>query len=246
VRFPDQTPAVAARVDGNNHNAWAEADKHWYATTGEDGSYTWQAIDTGFGGDHYTFTATITDSEGILWIGSASERVLHPLDIPITLAPSYTIELTLPSPVIEGLRATEEGRQILEEFRELKTTLANGLLRAPVRAATWILEGVIRIRARTAGVWQDEWSKLTFGQLIALPQVQALLPPSLRHRLNGLADFRTPNVHNLGAQPAAAEGQLAAAIARDTVVEMFSAPINQPAAPPSTGVPRQGERTGPV
>ena len=233
VSFPDGRPVVGAAIHGVDNNALSSSDRDWHGTTGADGTHTWTRANTGIAGNFHTYVVTFVDAEGVKWVGKTSERILTPVVIPVTLHPAYSIELELPRPVVEALGTTEDGRQILEGFREMKTALGEGLLRSPVVLATWVLEGLIRVKARLTGTWKDSYSSQTFGQLVGNREIIELFPDSLRPRVRALAAFRTPSAHNTGAATHVAEGQLAASVAVDTAVGWFGGDTAQgPAQPP--------------
>jgi len=123
--------------------------------------------------------------------------------------------------VKQALERTEDGRHLLEGIRELKAALGAGLLRSPVIVSTWILEGLIRIKAKAQGDWKEGFSSQTFGQLIANKEILGMFPQGLRPRVLALADFRTASAHNTGAAAYVAEGQLAASIVVDTAASWF-------------------------
>ncbi len=237
VRYPDGSPVVGARIHGRNHNAWYASDRDWYGTTQADGSHTWQNIDKGTLGDRYTFEIAAVDKEGIRWEGVTSERVSMDLEIPVVLSPAFSVELELPAGVVEHLKESEDGRQLLEGLRELKAALGAGLLRAPVVMGTWIIEGLIRVKAKAEGKWKEGYANLTFGQLVGNKDLLDLFPPGLRPRVRALADFRTPSAHNTGATPHAAEGQLAASIVVDTAASWFASRPEHAAAAPGRPPP---------
>lgn len=167
VMFPDGTPVAGASIHGVDAHAWG-SDKDWYGTTGTDGTHTWTRANTGAFGNFHRYEVTFTDREGLKWVGRSTERILSPVTIPITLRPAYSIELELPKPVVEALEGSPDGRQILEGFREMKGALGEGLLRSPVVLATWILEGLIRVKAKIEGKWKNGYSVQTFGQLLTI------------------------------------------------------------------------------
>ena len=236
VRFPNGAPVVGASIHAVDTHATG-GDRDWYGTTGADGTHTWSRANTGFAGNFHNYEVTFVDSEGLKWVGRTSERVLTPIEIAVTLRPAYSIELELPKPVVESLGATEDGRQILEGFRELKTALGEGLLRSPVVLSTWILEGLVRIRAKLTGRWRDGYSSQTFGQLVANPELMALFPDALQPRVRAIAAFRTPSAHNTGAATHIAEGQLAASLALETAVNWFDSGHASGVTQPLQGVP---------
>lgn len=221
VRFPDGRPVVGAAIHGVDTHATGD-DRDWYGTTDNDGTHTWTRANTGVAGNFHTYEVTLVDADGVKWIGKTSERILTPVVIPVTLRPAYSIELELPKPVIESLGSSDEGRQILEGFREMKTALGEGLLRSPVVLATWVLEGMIRVKAHLTGTWKEGYSSQTFGQLVANREIIELFPENLQPRVRAVAAFRTPSAHNTGAATHVAEGQLAASVAVDTAASWFS------------------------
>lgn len=232
VKFPDGRPAVGARILGVNHDAWDKKHhEEWRATAEESGSHTFDSLDTGTLGDRYTFAATVVDHEGVRWAGEVSERVKRDLDLTIVLAPSYSVDVDLPSPVKKALEESEDGRQLLEAIRELKVALGAGLLRSPVVVSTWILEGLIRIRAKAVGKWKDGYSSQTFGELVGNKDLLELFPAGLQPRVQALAKFRTPSAHNVGAAAHIAEGQLAASVVVDTAASWFGS--KNPPVPPA-------------
>jgi hypothetical protein len=235
VKYQDGSPVVGARIHGRNNNAWFSSTGDWYGTTQHDGTHTWVNIDSGAFGDQYTFKVEAVDKEGIRWEGVTSERVSGDIEIPVVLSPSFSVGLKLPAGVVEHLKDSEDGRQILEGLREFRTALSTGLLRASVVLGTWLIEGMIRIRATTKGKWKDGYAKMTFGQLVAQEDLLGLFPMTLQPRIRALADFRTPNAHNTGAAPYAAEGQLTALIVAETAASWFGMTDQGPAsAPPRT------------
>jgi hypothetical protein len=220
VRYPDGTPVIGAAIHGVDTNATGD-DRNWYGTTGADGTHTWTRANTGFAGNFHTYDVSFTDGEGVKWVGKTSERILTPVTILVTLRPAYSMELELPTQVVESLASSGDGRQILEAFREMKTALGQGLLRSPVVISSWILEGLIRIRAQIVGVWKEGYSTQTFGQLVGNPEVLEMFPRSLQPRVRAVAALRIPSAHNTGAGAHVAEGQLAAALALETAVSWF-------------------------
>lgn len=237
VKFPNGRPAISARILGFNHDAWDK--KHhgeWHATAEEGGSHTFDNLDSGTLGDRYTFEATIVDEEGVRWSGEVSERIKRDVDLTIVLAPSYSVDVEIPSPVKRTLERSEEGRQLLEGIRELKAALGAGLLRSPVVVSTWILEGLIQIKAKAEGKWRDGFSALTFGQLVANKEILAMFPSGIQPRVLALADFRTPSAHNTGAAAHVAEGQLAASIVVDTAASWFGGGAQGPPSASSPGI----------
>jgi hypothetical protein len=235
VLFPDGSPVVGASIRGIDTHATG-GDRDWFGTTGADGTHTWTRANTGVAGNFHNYEVTFVDAEGIKWVGKTSERILTPVVIPVTLRPAYSIELELPRPVVEALGASADGRQILEGMRELKTALGEGLLRSPVVLATWVLEGLIRIKAKMEGKWKEGYSEQTFGQLIANREILEMFPTGLQPRVKAVAAFRTPAAHNTGAPAHVAEGQLAASVAVDSAVSWFTkaGPVAAPVTPRPT------------
>lgn len=235
VMFPDGSPVVGASIHGVDTHA-VGGDRDWYGTTHADGGHTWTRANTGVAGNFHTYEVTFVDREGLKWVGKSSDRILTPVVIPITLRPAYSIELELPKPVVETLAASPDGRQILEGFREMKTALGEGLLRSPVVLATWVLEGLIRVKAKIEGKWKQGFADQTFGQLVANKEILELFPSSLQPRVKAVASFRTPSAHNTGAATHVAEGQLAASVALDTAVGWFGGGSAPPAPRPPQGI----------
>ena len=209
VCFPPSEPAVGAQVVGLNRSAWAGQEKMWRATTGHDGSYTWDNLDTGTLGDKWDFTAELTDKEGIDWMGFASERVKTPRTIPIPLPPWYHGEIRLSDALTESLSATEEGRIVLQGFAEIERALRNRLFQATVTLSTYLVEGMIHIKLRNQNKWGPGLEEKTYGWLINLDDVKQDIIPGLLNRLQGLGNFRKVSAHFKGRHTIDAEAQLA-------------------------------------
>ncbi len=85
VQLVDGTPVPGAQINGTNHDSWSKKHRSWPATTGPDGTYTWDSIDKGTLGDRYTFEVVSTDSKGVMWVGSASFRAKRDSELVVTL-----------------------------------------------------------------------------------------------------------------------------------------------------------------
>lgn len=220
VYLPGKKPAVGANITGVNRNAWNKKVGSWKGTIGEDGSYTWGNIDTGTFGDFYDFEAIYVDEDGVKWVGRISDRIAKPTDLAIVLSPEYrTIHIS--KEAIENLAKQERGKSLLEGIKELQKSMSAGLVHASITLSTWILEGLIKIKAQNQEIWKEEYEQKTFGQLVSMEEVNKMLPVNMRDRIKGVANWRKPHAHFKGAKTVREEAQLVSYLVKDLAEEWF-------------------------
>ena len=223
VAYPSGEPVVGAQVIGENRSATSESQKRWPATTGNDGSYTWENLDTGVLnlGDLWNFSAIFIDDEGVHWVGSASDRIKGPQTIQITLSPWYQGEVKLSDAAKATLGSSQEGRSVLQGIGELNRALKGGLFQSAVALSTYVLEGLFKMKLSVTNKWKSDYGSLTFGQLLIDKDVKEEIPGSLIDRLKALSALRIPNVHFKGSSSMRADAKFAATAVEELAKEWF-------------------------
>lgn len=223
--LPGKKPAVGASITGTNRNAWNKNVAYWKGIIGEDGSYTWDSIDTGALGDFYDFEARHVDEDGVKWTGLISERIKKPTTHTIILSPEFsTIQIS--KEAIENLAGQEMGKSILEGIKELQTSLSAGLVHGCITLSTWNLEGLIRIEAKNQGIWDESYERRTFGELVNIKEINEMIPSKMRDRIKGVVSWRKPHAHFKGAKTMREEAQLVSHLVEDLTEEWFGKKIS--------------------
>lgn len=204
VTLPDGKPASGASITGTNTNAWSSGAKSWSGTTMQDGTHTWENIDTGLNGNKYDFYCRYLDSNGLEWVGEASDRIFSvPSGIikQITLRHKFLdedIDFTLRADLEGEIAKNEDGHEILTAIKEMGLAIKQGMSHSAMALSTYIIEGLIITKAKKESLWRDEWNKYTYGMLIEEAAIKPLIPTQIYDRLKALNHLRVIGVHFKG------------------------------------------------
>ena len=188
-----------------------------------DGTFTWENLDIGFG-DKYEFEVKYRDKSGIVWKGEISDKIRGDTIKDIVLREAYVEELgtmQVSGRVEEFLRKSSSGKEILDAMRELSIAAGNGLSRSAVSLSTYILEGMIQIKARLEGIWIGAFENMTFGQLIKEEKIKHLFLPGILDKLEGLNKLRIGASHFKSIKTIESEAQIAIAVIREISTSWF-------------------------
>ena len=200
----ENKPVPGVSITGTNLNAWAASGKYWYGTTDESGVYTWENIDTGASGDKYYFVCRYIDNIGTEWKGEASERITpnFPAAKVVTLRKKFLdeeIDFSLPPEIESNIEKTPAGVELIAAFREMNLAIKQGMSHSAIALSTYIVEGLIIMKAKKEGIWKEEWNRSSYGELINEKEIRKILPPEILDRAIALNHLRIPGVHFKGA-----------------------------------------------
>lgn len=222
MKLSDGRPAAGARIVATNRDAWSAKARHSEGTAGPDGRVSWPSLDTGTKGDMYDFEAHVTDTEGVAWRGTSTHRISHDDSFEMGLAP-YVPPLQEFSPeFIARLQGMEGGREVAQSLGELETARKAGLVLGVVALASHVIEGLIRLRARSKGVWDGEYDGDTLAALIRREKIKRMLPAGWYDKLDGFSKIRKPGVHSKGAMGQPEEASLSIGYVRGLAEEFFA------------------------
>ncbi len=228
VYFPDGTPANGVKITGINKDAWAESAKYWMGTTLFDGSLTWKHIDTGVNGDKYDFYCKYIDPNGVTWKGEASDRIFTSLNEIVKEIILYQppldedLDFTLPQLVEANILKTESGKELIAAIGEMRLALKQGMSHSALALSTYIIEGLIIIKAKEIKMWKNQWEEYTFGKLINDPEIQKFIPTEEQDKLFALNKLRIPSVHFKGASSIIEEAKIGKMIILKLAEKWFS------------------------
>lgn len=246
VKFPNGEVASGAQIEGINRDAWATSARFWNGTTQDDGSYTWEHIDTGVNGDKYDFYCRYLDANGIEWKGEASDRLFASqmaLIKEITLRQPFldeTLDFSLPTDIEDSISKVEFGGELVASVKEMSFALKKGMAHSALTLSTYITEGFLRARAERLGKWKSDYERLTFGQLIENREIQELLPIGILDKMKALNQLRKPSAHFKGLSSAVEEAHIGAQIVTTLASDWF-----KPSTPQTTiGSPESSKPAG--
>lgn len=145
----------------------------------------------------------------------ASERIKGgsvPLELPIILRRPFLdedLDFELPQNVVEILSKTSDGSEMVAAIMELSAAIKSKMSHSSLTLSTYILEGIIRIKAKKKGVWKNAFQEKTFGQLLNEKDIEKVIPAGALSKLKGLNLFRVPAAHFMGINTVIDEARIA-------------------------------------
>lgn len=222
--------SACATVLAKNRNAADPRFLEWHGVANPFGEYTWASLDTGVVADLYDFEAWNIDHDGIRTSGKITERISGGGSVQLTvyLKPDFLAKLTLPEPALRYLRRSEDGGRVLASVAELQSAVTAGMVRATIQLSTVVIEGLIRVRARATNIWDTAWENSTYGQLVSLRPIRAMLPAEVEARAMALADLRPPSAHLKATDALPGEAQTAVRTVEDLLAAWCKWPVFRP------------------
>ncbi len=229
VLLPSGKPAIGASITGHNQNAIDSGTVQWYGSTLEDGTFTWENIDTGFLGDKYDFHCRYLDQNSVEWFGNISERIKTSSE-PVTKTVMLRLlfmdewtEFSISKDTEAFLSKLDNGTEILGAMREMSMAIKNRMSHSAMALSTYILEGIIKSIALKKGVKKIErFDIMTFGKLIHDEEISKIIPVGELNKLRGLNEFRVSSVHFKGITPVIEEARLGAKLIMSLLKELVS------------------------
>lgn len=195
--LPDGTMPSGVHIDAVNKDAWFDSGRHWKGTTKDD-IYCWDSLDKGTLGDAYDFGLRFVDQNGVDFRAYFTDRIVSNGGKEVGLRPLFLdedIEFSLPVDIQTYYSQTEEGKEILAAMRELWLAIKNGMSHSALTLSTYILEGMIYLKANEDNVWKEEYENKMFGTLITYPDIKGLFPKGALDQVEGLNKFRRTGAH---------------------------------------------------
>lgn len=211
VNLPDGSAVDGAQIEARNKNAWQEHGRHWDGMT-KDGEYCWEHLDRGANGDAYDFKIRYLDDRGIEWRGSFTDRVFSDSTKEIILRPLFLDEemnFSIPADVEMYFSKTDAGKEIIAAIRELSSAIKNGLSRSALTLSTYILEGMIYLKATELGIWKKAYGEKAFGGLLSINEIRDMFPDGALDKAEGLNKLRIPGAHFKGISSVIEESRIA-------------------------------------
>ena len=221
VTMPDGTPAAGASIKAFNRNAWGVNDRHWNGTADSRGVQTWPSMDTGWAGDLYDFSATFVDAEGVRWRGESTQRIGAPTQFVIGLAPFIPPVGDFSDALIAKIKSAEGGTALLQAIGELEVARRSGLVLGVVAIGSHVMEGLVKVRCKLAGEWDDALDREPLGNLIRNVRVKSVIPSGWIDKLEAFCRLRRPNVHPKGATSQPEEASLTVGMVRGLAEDLF-------------------------
>ena len=168
------------------------------------------------------------DLNGVEWRAEASDRLFSSQNTAfvkeITLRRPFldeTLYFSLPSDIENSISNTEFGGEILVSINEISFLLKKGLAHSALTLSSYIIEGLIRARAKKMGIYKAEYDELTFGQLINEGEIKKIIPIGLFDEMKALNHLRKPSAHFKGVSPIVEEARIGAKIVQILAQEWF-------------------------
>lgn len=221
VTLLDGLAAPGATIKAFNRNAWGAGDRHWDGTTDSGGQHTWASMDTGWAGDLYDFTADFIDGRGVRWRGESTQRIGGPTSFTLGLAAFIPPVGDFSDALIAKLESAEGGTALLQAIGELEVARRSGLVLGVVSIGSHVLEGLVQVKCRLAGTWEDALASEPLGSLIRKEQVKMVIPGGWIDKLDAFSRLRRPNVHPKGAVGQSEEASLTVGIVRGLAEEIL-------------------------
>lgn len=222
VRYPSGGFVVGATVIAYNLSASDDGHRTWEASTWFDGKAHWNKMDTGVATpDMYKFQVMHVDENGVQWTGSYSDRIWNDSTFEMILKPVYEGVINLSDDVLKNIGETQGGEIVLTGLYELSKIVGTGSIQAVTLVAGWVMEGLIRLKARVEGLWKEEWEKRSLGEFIDQPAIQRIIPDGLRARIRGITNFRKLGAHYKDTIPLAAEAELSTKTVEELAVLLY-------------------------
>lgn len=197
VNLPDGSLPSGVHIEAINKDAWFDSGRYWKGTT-KDGVYCWENLDTGTNGDAYDFYLRYADSSGVDWRALFTDRISKKGVKELTLRQLFLdedLEVSLPVDIQTFYSQTEEGKEILAAINELSSAIKNGMSHSALALSTYILEGMIFLKADENKIWKDEFGEKTFGGLLGVEEIRELFPKGSLDQVEGLNKFRRTGAH---------------------------------------------------
>lgn len=223
VTLPSGLPAAGASLSAYNRNAWAAGDRTWEGTADSKGEHVWTSMDTGWAGDLYDFKADFVDADGVRWEGASTQRIGTPTTFTIGLTPSFPPIGEVSDAVLAKIHEVVGGDALLQAMSELEVARRSGLVLGVVAIGSHVLEGLIQVKCRIAGLWDDGLLNESLGSLIRKEPVKRVVPGGWIDKLDAFSRLRRPGVHSKGSIGQPEEASLTVGIVRGLSEELFRA-----------------------
>jgi hypothetical protein len=197
IELPGGKLVDGAQITAQNKDAWFDSARFWQGIT-KDGIFCWDHLDTGLNGDKYDFSVRYADLNGVEWRAFFSDRIFSNSEQTIVLRQMFLdeeMEFSIPTDIENYISREDGGKEILAAMRELATSIKKGMSHSALALSTYILEGMIMLKAKNEGVWDHEFEGKTFGGLLKLDKVRKLFPNGALDKAEALNKLRIPGVH---------------------------------------------------
>jgi hypothetical protein len=221
VSLPDGSVAAGSRIKAVNRNAWGKYDRHWEGTTDSAGEHVWASMDTGWAGDLYDFGADYVDEQGVRWKGESTQRIKRSMSFVIGLAPFIPPVGDFSDAIIAKLKAAEGGTALLQAIGELEVARRSGLVLGVLSIGSHVIEGLIQVKCRIAGKWDDSFAVEPLGSLLKEDAVKEVVPGGWIDKLEAFSRLRRPSAHAKGAVGQPEEASLTVGMVRGLAEELL-------------------------
>ena len=221
VTLPGGSAAAGATIKAFNRNAWGPGARHWDGTTDSNGQHVWISMDTGWAGDLYDFEADFVDQQGVRWRGESTQRIEAPTTFVMGLAPYIPPVGDFSDALIAKLEAADGGAALLQAIGELEVARRSGLVLGVVSLGSHVIEGLIQVKCRLAGTWEERLASEPLGSLLREEPVRQVLPGGWIDKLEAFSRLRRPSVHAKGAVGQPEEASLTVGMVRGLAEELL-------------------------
>jgi hypothetical protein len=178
-------------------------------------------MDTGWAGDLYDFAADFVDGGGVRWRGESTQRIGAPTSFVIGLAPFIPPVGDFSDALIAKLKEAGGGTALLQAMGELEVARRSGLILGVVSIGSHVLEGLIQVKCRIAGTWDESLAEQPLGSLIKQDQVRRTIPGGWIDKLEAFSRLRRASVHPKGAVGQPEEASLTVGLVRGLADELL-------------------------
>jgi hypothetical protein len=178
-------------------------------------------MDTGWAGDLYDFEADFVDQQGVRWRGESTQRIEAPTTFVMGLAPYIPPVGDFSDALIAKLEAADGGAALLQAIGELEVARRSGLVLGVVSLGSHVIEGLIQVKCRLAGTWEERLASEPLGSLLREEPVKQVLPGGWIDKLEAFSRLRRPSVHAKGAVGQPEEASLTVGMVRGLAEELL-------------------------
>lgn len=223
VILPEGELTEGAQIVAYNRDSWGNSARYWNGIT-KDGVYCWDNLDTGWNGDKYDFSVRYVDTSGVEWRGAFSDRIFEKGEKTIVLRQMFLdeeMEFSIPSDIEKFLTQEDGGKEILAAMKELSVSIMKGMSHSALALSTYILEGMIILKAQKEGIWDEDFEDKTFGGLLNLEKVKGLFPSGALNKAQGINKLRIPGAHFKNISSSISEAKISANLIMQLAVIWF-------------------------
>ncbi len=223
VELPGGKQVDGAQIIAQNKDAWFDSARFWKGIT-KDGVFCWDHLDTGLNGDKYDFSVRYVDVNGVEWRAFFSDRIFSNSEQTIVLRQMFLdeeMEFSIPTDIENYLSHEDGGKEIIAAMKELAISIKKGMSHSALALSTYILEGMIMLKAKNEGVWDPEFENKTFGGLLKMDKVKNLFPNGALDKAEALNRLRRPGVHFKNISPIIYEAKIASNLIMELLVMWF-------------------------